>query len=124
MMIDAAPALASELPVVPPAPPRGGHSEAKIIACIVAEHVSPLACVGLDVTPARVSYIVRRTLDNTPAHAHILEWRRRVDPAEWAPRWNGARRVVAAFYAELPDSQTLPDLYEADFGDGPDALTA
>lgn len=117
MTIAAAPVPASELPDVPPASsPRGGHSEAKIIACILAENVSPLACLGLDITEGRVRYIVATTLQSR-THVEILAWRQRVPGPEWATRWEGARRVVAAHYCDLPGALDLPEFYEVDFGD-------
>lgn len=93
---------------------QAGHSEAMIVASIIAERGGPLggfALIGDD----NIRAVVERALGKH-SHAHLLAWRQRIDPGMWSVRWDKARELVGRLYDTLPGAQQLPDVYRAEFG--------
>lgn len=108
-VLDAPASPASESPAVAPTT-GGGHSEAMIVACVLADLCGPQ---GIDHLTARdrVEAALARH-----AHAYFLAWRDRAELGHWSVKWDCARRAARALYPKLPGVADLPDVYQAQFG--------
>jgi hypothetical protein len=86
-----------------PTPTSAGHSEATIVACVLADLCGPLGINDLrgdDDLRRRVARALERH-----THGYFLAWQ------------DCARRFAERLYPRLPGVQALPDVYRAQFGD-------
>jgi hypothetical protein len=98
-----------------PTPTSAGHSEATIVACVLADLCGPLGINDLrgdDDLRRRVARALERH-----THGYFLAWQDRAEMGHWSVKWDCARRFAERLYPRLPGVQALPDVYRAQFGD-------